>query len=318
MAKRFLMVAMASALLVAGVGCGGTDDESIFQPTPTQGPPTPTPLPLCDGLDVPSGLGCRAFAWRQPESSTTSPSQLFTTLPGNPAGTFDFLPAMAPNGLDPGGNFIDLPPGLALIADGFPDPVTGEVGVKIDVLEENQREPGYFIIGVKPILHYVCLKIELESVEGTLYCAGSTTEGVDTRVTAAAGETDPADDAIELGLGDSSPPGSLLLKFRQQQARIQQANDPRYGRCFELPDCQPGELSDCYRAVQEVAFTTGRAFGMKGTTPLLDASGMEGMPGEPFNCNTWTTPGGPGRIVQGLVEFDRDIGNVATALRLSE
>lgn len=318
MAKQFLIAVFVGALLAIGSGCGGHDDESIFMPTPTQGPPTPTPLPLCEGLNVPPGLGCRPFAWQEPDSSNNSPTQLFSTLPTADPNVFNFLPSLAPAGIDPGGNFIDLPPGVALVADGFPDPVSQIVGVNIDILPQNQPIPGFVIIGLKPLLDYICLKIELESVEGKLYCGGSTEEGIDTRITAAAGVTPAEDDVIEFPLGNSAPPGSLFLKFRQQQGRIPQGARARYENCFTLPECAPGQRLDCYRVVQEVAFTTGTAFGMKGTTPLLNSQLTPGLSGEPFNCSAWETPGGPGMLVQGLVDFDNIGGNVATALRISD
>ncbi len=322
MANRFWVAILIAGLISAGIGCGATDDEDVFVPTPTQGPPTPTPLPICEGIEVPSGLGCRAFTWQQPVSSISSGTQLFVTLPPAPGGTmFNFLPALVDNGVDPGIIFSDLPPGIALVADGFPDPLTGTVGVTIGVKPEDQLEPGFVIIGIKPLLDYICLKIDLESIQGTLYCNGSDSEGVDTRVTAAGGITSAADDVFEIPLGDSAPPGSLLLRFSQQQGRIIQGEAARYESCFELPECGPGERFACYRPQQQVAFTTGTAFGLKGATPLLNAELTEGITGEPFDCNAWTQSDGPGQLVQGLVDNDMSApppNDVATALRLGD
>jgi len=313
MSNRILL-GLFAALLASSIGCGGTNDEKNFFPTPTQGPPTPTPLPICRGIPVPPGLGCRPFTWNQPTTSTTSGTQLFSTLP-IPSGGFNFLPSLLGNGIDPGGAFDELPPGMALIA-GVPD-ADGVASVTFAVAEENQLEPGFLIIGVKPILDYICLKIELATIEGTLYCDG-TEEGLDTRITAAAGITPSEDDVIELGLGGPSPPGSAFFKVVQQQGRISQGSDPRYETCFTLPECGPGERFDCYRPAQEVGFTTTTVFGMKGDTPLLNADGGEGISGEPFNCADWTTVDGPGQLAQGLVDFDTAGGNVATALRIDD
>lgn len=321
MAYRVLAAVLVLGVLTVGIGCGGTDDESVFFPTPTQGPPTPTPLPICQGLDVPAGLGCRPFTWTQPENNNNSPSQLFVTLPLPDAGGFNFLPGLAASGIDPGPNSPDLPPGLALVAQGFPDPITGEVGVKIELTEENQLAPGFAVIGLKPFLGYVCLKIELATVEGTLFCNESTSPGVDMRITAATGVTPTSDDLIELRLGDTAPRGSLFLKVIQQQGRIDQSSDPRYATCFTLPECGPGERFDCYRPAQETAFTTGTAFGMKGITPLLNAEGGEGISGEQFDCTNWEMVDGPGQLVQGLVDNDTlapPPSDVATALRIDD
>lgn len=316
MANRFQVAIILGGLLAIGIGCGGTDDESRLMPTPTQGPPTPTPLPICRGVDVPTGgLGCRPFTWTQPISSNNSGTQLFSTVPST--GGFDFLPSLVPNGIDPGGSFIDLPPGLALVG-GLTDPETGVTAVTIGVAEENQPVPGFVIIGIKPILDYICLKIELETVRGELYCDGNDTQGIDTRITAEAGVTPQEDDVLEFPIGDSTAAGGLFLRVIQQQGRILQASDPRYETCFNLPECEPGQRFDCYRPAQEVAFTTGTAFGMKGDTPLLNANGEPGLSGEPFSCAAWTETDGPGQIVQGLADFDIVGGNVATALRIDD
>jgi hypothetical protein len=322
MAYRALTAILVLGVVTVGIGCGGTDDESVFVPTPTQGPPTPTPLPICQGLDVPTGgLGCRAFTWTQPENSTESGTQLFTTLPTASGEAFDFLPSLiADTGIDPGPNFDTLPPGLALLA-GVPDPVSGEAAVTVGVTEENQIVPGYVIIGIKPFLDYICLKIELATVEGTLFCNEGSSPGVDTRITAATGITPTEDDEIEFRLGDTAPQGSLFLKVIQQQGRIAQSSDPRYASCLTLPECAPGERVDCYRPAQEVAFTTGTVFGMKGNTPLLSAAGEEGFAGEPFDCDNWTLVDGPGQLVQGLADNDSlapPPSDVATALRIDD
>ncbi len=317
MANRTLLALIVGCMLAAGIGCGGTDDESQLNPTPTQGPPTPTPLPICQGLSVPAGLGCRAFTWNQPEASNSSGTQLFSTLPDEATGGFNFLPSLVGNGIDPGGNFDDLPPGLALLA-GLQDPITGIAPVTIGLSEEDQPVPGFVIIGIKPLLDYICLKIDLETVQGELYCNGSDSAGIDTRITAPAGITPQSDDVIEIGLGDATLPGGLLLRVTQQQGRILQASDPRYETCFDLPECEPGQRFDCYRPRQEVAYTTGTAFGMKGDTPLLDAQGEMGLAGEPFDCLAWTQVDGPGQLVQGLADFDALGGNVATALRIDD
>ncbi len=317
MVYRFLVVMIIGGVLAAGIGCGQSDDESRLMPTPTQGPPTPTPLPICQGVDIPNGLGCRAFTWTQPESGNTSGSQLFSTLP-QPGG-FNFLPSLFPEGLDPGGNFMDLPPGLALLA-GVPDPVTGIADVTIGVADQFQMEPGFIIIGMKPFLDYICLKVEIASVQGQLFCNGSDTQGIDTRITSAAGITPQDEDVLEFPLGDTTLPGGLFLRVTQQQGRIMQASDPRYETCFNLPECGPGERFDCYRPVQEVAFTTGTVFGSKGDTPLwAGPGGPEGLSGEPFDCGAgWTQTDGPGQLVQGLADFDETGGNVATAFRIDD
>lgn len=331
MANRFLVAIVIGGLLAIGAGCGGTDDESVFMPTPTQGPPTPTPLPICEGIVVPPGLGCRAFTWQQPESNPNAGTQLFTTLPGVGGAGFVFLPALAPNGIDPGGNFIDLPPGLALVAQGFPDAIDGTVEVRVELKAQDQLAPGFVVIGIKPILDYICLKIELETQEGTLFCDADDTGGVDTRITAATGITSPLEDVIEFPVGDSTPAGSLVLRVRQQQGRIKQSSSPNYETCFTLPEC-PGpdepvdneddRRFDCYRPAQDVIYTTGTAFGMKGLTPLLNADGGEGVSGEPFECGlAWTVTDGPGMLVQGLVDNDANAPpprDVATALRISD
>ena len=320
MAYRVLAAILVLGVLTLGIGCGGTDDESVFFPTPTQGPPTPTPLPICQGLEIPAGLGCRPFTWMQPENNNDSPTQLFITLPLPNAGGFNFLPAMNNNGLDPGPNFPDLPPGIALLA-GSPDPVTGEAPVTIGVTEENQLEPGFVIIGVKPILDYFCIKIDLATVEGTLFCNEGSSPGVDMRVTAETGFTPFEEDVIELRLGDTAAQGSLFLKFIQQTGRIRQSSDPRYPTCFDLPECEPGQQFDCYRPAVETALTSGTAFAMKGNTPLLNGDGGEGVSGEPFDCNNWTQVDGPGRLVQALVENDPTApppSDVTTALRIAD
>lgn len=319
--NRFLAAALLGVFALFGIGCGGTDDESIFYPTPTQGPPTPTPLPICRGLEPPSGLGCRPFTWNQPDSSTDPASQLFLTLPGQ--GGFNVLPGLEPNGIDPGGRFLELPPGIALIA-GTPDP-EGRAAVTIGVTEENQMEPGYLVIGTKPLLDYICFKIDLETVSGTLYCNGDA-RGVDTRVTGPAGDITQDDMVIEPAtdeerFGEPAPPGAILLRFVQQLGRIRQASNPRYETCFTLPECGPGENRDCYRPRQEVMFTTGTAFGMKGATPLLNPALTEGVTGEPFDCGSWTSADGPGRLVQGFIETDIAAAptfDVSAALRLDD
>lgn len=326
MANRFLVATLIGAVLALGVGCGGTDDESVLNPTPTQGPPTPTPLPICRGLEAPAGgLGCRAFTWQQPAASATAPTQLFTTLPtGNPS-TFIPLTTLADNGVDPGPNFRELPPGFALLA-GVPDPVTGQAEVTIGVLPENQLDPGFFILGIKPVLDYICLKLDLATVEGTLYCDGDE-RGVDTRITGPAGLISQDEMVItplvdEERFGDPAPAGALLLRVVQQLGRIDQGSDPRYETCFTLPECEEGQVKDCYRPRQEVIFTTGTAFGMKGATPMLDSDLEEGVTGEPFECGVgWTMSDGPGRLVQGLIDYDTNAAptfDVSTALRLAD
>ncbi len=318
MSNRILVAVLISGL-VAVVGCGESNDEAILMPTPTQGPPTPTPVPICRGIDVPAGLGARPFGWTQPESAEDSGTQLFSSLPM--PGGFDFLPSLLADGLDPGGKFTDIPPGLCLLA-GAQDPVTGVAPVTIGVTPENQLAPGFVVIGMKPILDYICLKIELESIQGRLFCTGSDSEGIDTRVTAVEGVTPEEDDVLEFGLGDSVPPGALEFRFIQQQGRIRQGASAIYEECFELPECGPGldddDRFDCYRPRTEVVFTTGRVFGMKGLTPLLDSEGAEGLSGEPFDCAAWEQLDGPGQLVQGLVDFDSLGGDVATALRIDD
>lgn len=321
MAIRHLVATLVGAVLAFGIGCGGTDDDIVFYPTPTQGPPTPTPLPICRGLEPPSGLGCRPFTWEQPGSSDDPGTQLFTTLAGGSG--FTVLPALAANGLDPGGNFVDLPPGIALVA-GEPD-ADGRASVTIGLTPENQMEPGYLVIGIKPLIDYICFKIDLETVTGTLYCDGDE-RGVDTRVTGPAGIItqdqmiiEPLSD--EDRFGDPAPPGSILMKMTQQLGRIRQSSDPRYETCFTLPECEVGEVLDCYRPRQEILFTTGKAFGMKGETPMLNVMLTEGVPGEPFDCNTWTTTDGPGRLVQGFIDRDTNAPptfDVTTALRIDD
>ncbi len=315
MANRFLAAVLIGGMAVA-IGCGGTDDESVFLPTPTQGPPTPTPLPICRGVDIPAGLGGRPFTWTQPEASDFSGSQLFATLP-RADGTFNFFPVAAAGGLDPGGRFIDVPPGMCLVA-GQPDQ-DGVATVTIGVAEENQLAPGFLVIGVKPISDYICFKLDLATVEGTLYCNGSDTQGVDTRITAGPGVTSPEEDVIEFDLGDSASAGSVILKVIQQQGRIRQSSDPRYETCFTLPECGPGERLDCYRPRQLVGFTTGTVFGTKGLTPLLNAEGGEGLAGESFDCASWTTVDGPGQLVEGLADFEPLAGgDFTTAFRIDD
>ncbi len=316
MVQRFLLSVLMSSI-VGIIGCGATDDEGVRKPTPTQGPPTPTPLPICQGLDVPPGLGARAFTWEQPGGGNDAGTQLFSTLPAG-EGVFAFLPSLQSGfGLDPGGNTTGRPPGFCLLA-GAPD-ANGVASVTIGVTEENQLIDGHFVIGIKPILDYICLKIELESVDGKLYCQGRD-EGIDTRTTAAAGVTPFEDDVLEFSLGDSAPAGSLELRVRQQQGRINNFGPTQvYQSCVDLPECGPGERFNCYRPEAEVSYTTGTVLGMKGDTPLLGPDLMTpGISGEPFDCDAWTTTDGPGRFAQGLVDFDATGGDVATALRIDD
>ncbi len=324
MANRHLVATLIGAVLALGIGCGGTDDDIVFFPTPTQGPPTPTPLPICRGLEPPSGLGCRPFSWEQPTSNEESGTQLFTTLGG--AAGFTVLPSLAGDGkgIDPGGDFVDLPPGFGLVA-GERD-VTGRVPVTIGVTRENQRPTeGFFIIGIKPVIDYICFKIDLATVSGTLYCDGDDA-GVDTRVTGPAGVITQDDMVIEPAsdedrFGEPAPPGSLMIRAVQQLGRIDQGSDPRYETCLTLPECEPGQTTDCYRPRQEIIFTTGTAFGSKGATPLLNPTLTEGVTGEPFDCNSWTTTDGPGQLVQGFIDTDTRAPptfDVATGLRIDD
>ncbi len=320
MANRLLLAVIIGGVLAAGAGCGATDDESRLMPTPTQGPPPPTPLPVCQGLDIPlpPALGCRAFTWTQPEIGNVSGSQLFTTLPS--PGGFSLLPSLINNGIDPGVNFVDVPPGLALLG-GLEDPMTGVAKVTIGVSEEDQLEPGFVIIGMKAIIDYVCLKIELATVQGDLFCNGRDTQGIDTRITARSGITAQEDDLLEFPIGGTTAPGGLLLRVVQQQGRINEASDPRYETCFKLPECGPDERIDCYRPRQNVAFTTGTVFGMKGDTPLLSADGSEGISGEPFDCSKWQQTDGQGQLVQGFAELDESTAtqiDAAAAFRIDD
>ena len=322
MAKRLLVRVFLSTLAgaVVALGCGATDDEGTRRPTPTQGPPTPTPLPICQGIDVPAGLGARAFTWKQPGGADAG-TQLFTTLPSE-GGSFGVLPSLADSGLDPGGRTMGIPPGFCLTA-GLQD-AEGIADVKIGVTPENQLIPGHFVIGLKPLLDYICLKIELDTVQGKLFCNGSTSVGVDTRTTALAGVTRSTDDVVENMIGDSAPPGSMILIVQQQLGRINNDGPQQlFANCADLPPCATGEgvgeRFNCYRPTEEVAYTTGTVFGMKGSTPLLapDETTM-GTTGEPFDCSAWTETDGPGQLALGLIDFDTLGGDVSNGLRIDD
>jgi hypothetical protein len=180
-------------------------------------------------------------------------------------------------------------------------------------------EQGRVIMRIKPILDFICLRFDPETSTGVLYCNGSSGIGVDTSTTAPAGVAPPSATVREFDLGDSSPPGSMILRVVQQQARINEGPDANPQTCSILPDCAPGETRNCYEPPFEVAWTTGTAFATKGETDLL-VVGSEGLgvTGQPFDCDNWQVEDGPGRLVQGLVDFDPIASNVASGVAVSD
>ena len=304
-------------LVLAGslaVACGDFQDDS--RPTPTPGPtstrspddPSPTPTLPCPASD--DALGCRVFSWSQNQENEISGTGFFASVDvgGGDAGNV-------------GANFV-LGSFLLVAGDG------DESGVfPVELIDPAASGAGSpFILHAKLLVDALCIRLYPETSSGELYCGGRSGQGVDVRVSAPGGDyprDQPRDQTLVTDLGDSAPPGSLLLRISFQQMRASEGPnaDPKF--CLSAPECGPTDARNCYEPAAQGVLTTGTAFVEKGERMLRlpSTAGQEPVPGlmgEPFDCTTWQRGDGPGRLVLPLTDFDPAFGNTAAALRLSD
>lgn len=108
---------------------------------------------------------------------------------------------------------------------------------------------------------------------------------------------------IQTGLGDPAGPGNGEL-IVQTRLAILQPDDPEYDLpCTEVT----------YQVTQPFPYTTTQATADKGGPPLVMT-----IPGEPFDCANFGTPGSGGRLVAPAPAHQPPVGPVANAFRFSE
>lgn len=315
----------AFALILAtslALGCGDFQDD--VRPTPTRAPTStpdpnapPTPTPSCGGSGgVP---GCRNFTWTQNQGNSTSPTGFFASvdLVGNVGN------AGLTGGFKLGSFFLQAGPGDD----------QGVSEVRLIGPPESDTEPN-IIFFVKLLVDAQCLRIYPETSEGELYCDGRSGQGVDTRLTAPSGtfrRDQPRDQTWETDLGDSAPPGSMVLRVEYQLARASEGDNANQDACLTFPECEPctnfpncpsEQVKNCYQPRETAVFTTGTTTVMKGDIKLQvpgDPLPPPGVTGEPFDCSNFQMGDGPGRLVLGQVDYDDElVGDTAAALRLSD
>jgi hypothetical protein len=154
-----------------------------------------------------------------------------------------------------------------------------------------------FYMAVGNPLNVVCFHAIAAGSSGEIDCDGGTAYGV--TLQQAAGDIGPPDPP-QTGVGPDTGAGGAILMLTQESVQMPAGTT--------LETCRTAT----YDPPTQTVYTTGLASAMKGTR-MLD------IPGENFNCDTFTTTDGAGMLVNPSVAFNSMAGgDVANHLRLAD
>jgi hypothetical protein len=306
-----VQVALTTVHLARGDDLGGcevrgghqqveTCQESGVQPTKTV-TPSVTMTVTSTATITPTETG--TFTITPTPSITRTPTETHTptplVVPSVPLGTRSFT-------IDPGSFFespdftgsgyfssaysganiaYDFSAGPLLLDAGQPD-VDGVAALSL------QQD---VIIQVDRFDATVCLKLLAAGSSGSIDCDGGTAYDVEA--------SQPAGDVgvpftLQTGLGAAAGAGNATLLVQQQIETFPN----QFVDCSTITFTDPG---------QPWAYTTTNATATKGSLQLT-------VPGEPFDCNAWATPGSGGRLAAPRPSTDPDFGDVADVVRFAE